>query len=83
MNVSSSSSSASGAEKGAGTGAGAGASAKASAVLLDKFPAASEDPGFARPLVPYDCGPGPAYARCGPGTKRTPKSSCPGKPGLD
>ena len=43
-----------------------------------KFPHQSEDPTFARPLVPYSCG--LQGERCGKGTKRTPKSSCGGKP---
>ena len=43
-----------------------------------KFPPEAEDGGVARPLVPYSCGEG--GKRCGPGTKRTPRSSCGGKP---
>jgi hypothetical protein len=43
-----------------------------------KFPPQAEDSGFARPLVPYSCGRN--MERCGPSTKRTPRSSCGGKP---
>jgi hypothetical protein len=43
-----------------------------------KFPPESEDLGFARPLVPYSCG--EDMGSCGPGTKRTPRTSCGGKP---
>ena len=43
-----------------------------------KFPPSqSEDAGFARPRVPFDCG--VKGERCGPGTKRTPATSCGGK----
>ena len=45
--------------------------------VLHKFPLQSEDPGFARPLVPYSCG--PLHDKCGPDTKRTPSSSCGGR----
>jgi len=41
-------------------------------------PNLSEDSTFARPKVPYDCGSN--MEKCGPGTKRTPRSSCGGKP---
>ncbi len=44
-----------------------------------KFPPElSEDAGFTRPKVPYDCG--MRMEKCGRGTKRTPKTSCGGKP---
>eukprot|EP01038_Epipyxis_sp_PR26KG_P010741 gene10741-14426_t len=42
--------------------------------LYDLFPVSAEDTGFARPAVPYDCG--KDGSKCGPGTKRTPRSSC-------
>ena len=41
--------------------------------LLDKFPMRAEEPNFARPREPYECG---KTNTCGPGTKRTPKQSC-------
>ena len=42
---------------------------------LIRFPPhLSEDSSFTRPNVPYSCGPN--HDRCGPGTKRTPKSYC-------
>jgi len=41
--------------------------------ILDAFPMSAEEPNFARPRVPYECG---KTNTCGPGTKRTPKRSC-------
>lgn len=41
--------------------------------ILDKFPMEAEEPNFARPREPYDCG---KTNTCGKGTKRTPKISC-------
>ena len=46
--------------------------------IYAKFPPESEDATFTRPRVPYDCG--ADGKKCGPGTKRTPRSSCGGKP---
>jgi hypothetical protein len=46
--------------------------------ITAKFPPESEDSGFTRPWTPYHCG--QAGELCGPGTKRTPRSSCGGKP---
>lgn len=57
----------------------AGGGAAAQAVIDAKFPpSVSEDSTFARPKVPYQCG--SSMEKCGPGTKRTPVSSCGGKP---
>ena len=42
--------------------------------LYDLFPLEAEDITFTRPAEPYDCG--ERMEKCGPGTKRTPKSSC-------
>jgi hypothetical protein len=47
--------------------------------IYAKFPPEAEDGGFARPLVPYSCG--EDGKGCGAGTKRTPRTSCGGKPG--
>ena len=46
---------------------------KSTQTLLDKFPMKAEDPTFARPREPYECG---RTNTCGPGTKRIPKKSC-------
>ena len=57
----------------------AGISAQAAQEAINaKFPPQSEDPTFARPLIPYNCGQNGML--CGFGTKRTPRSSCGGKP---
>lgn len=57
----------------------AGGGAAAQAVINAKFPPnLAEDSTFTRPKVPYDCG--IHMKKCGPGTKRTPVSSCGGKP---
>ena len=62
---------------------------KSADAVLDTFPLESEDPTFTRPLVPFQCtvdGKDEKGLRtrpvCGPGTKRTPLKSCPGKPGI-
>ena len=47
--------------------------AKSTQPLLDAFPLEAEEPNFARPREPYECG---KTNSCGPGVKRTPKSSC-------
>ena len=52
--------------------------AMSSDAIYNKFPPESEDHTFARPLVPYSCGDN--MEKCGPGTRRTPKSYCGGKP---
>ena len=43
--------------------------------LLHKFPMEAEEPNFARPKDPYECGK-TNPPTCGPGTKRIPKKSC-------
>ena len=41
--------------------------------MLDKFPMEAEEPNFARPRIPYECG---KSNTCGPNTKRIPAVSC-------
>ena len=43
--------------------------------LLHFFPMEAEDIGFTRAKEPYECGKFNPH-RCGPGTKRIPKTSC-------